>query len=107
MAQLESGIERYKATYGFYPPSPTTIPKMGAGNEWTYLSPLYYELVGTTTTDGTSYKTLDGASTIDQSDLQNMYPGMSGFINCTKGAGGGEDSAKAKSFLPDLRPKQT
>ena len=39
MAQLETAIERYKATYGFYPPDNPGYP---------LVNQLYFELMGTT-----------------------------------------------------------
>ena len=33
------------------------------------------------------------------------FPGVGGFMNCTK-PGAGEDSSAARNFLPDLKPKQ-
>src|SRR5260221_1596054 len=38
MAQLETAIDSYKATYGFYPPSNPGSP---------FFNPLYFELLGT------------------------------------------------------------
>ena len=102
MEQLETAIERYKAAYGVYPQSPTNPPT--AGNPSTLVNPLYYELGGTVYSNGT-YTTLDGSAQISDSDVPKAFPGIGGFINCTK-PGGGEDSAKARNFLPDLRTRQ-
>ncbi len=104
MARLETAIERYKATYGFYPPSPTTPPAAGAGNESTLYNQLFYELEGTTG-DGTSYTNLDGSDIIKAADVPKAFPGCGGFMNCTK-AGAGEDASAARNFLPDLTPNQ-
>jgi prepilin-type N-terminal cleavage/methylation domain-containing protein len=107
MAQLETAIDRYKAAYGFYPPSPTTPPT--AGNPSSYANQLYFELVGTkqTETNGTlNYITLDGSARMSASQFTNAFgPGVGGFMNCTKSAGG-EDSSAARNFLPELRPNQ-
>jgi prepilin-type N-terminal cleavage/methylation domain-containing protein len=104
MAQLETAIDRYKATYGFYPPSPTTPPTMGTPSS--YFNQLYYELGGTTSTNnGGSYVTLDGSSQILASQVPQAFAGVGGFMNCTKSAAG-EDATAARNFLPDLKPKQ-
>ena len=57
MEQLETAIDSYKATYGFYPPSNPGYP--GVPQDAMF-SPLYYELLGTTNNQGTYY-TLDGS----------------------------------------------
>jgi prepilin-type N-terminal cleavage/methylation domain-containing protein len=105
MAQLETAIDRYKAAYGFYPPSPTTPPT--AGNPSSYANQLYFELVGTTyNTSNSVYTTLDGSAQMSASQFINAFgPGVGGFMNCTKSAGG-EDSSAARNFLPELRPNQ-
>ncbi len=96
MALLETAIERYKAAYGFYPPSNPNNPMF---------SPLYFELLGTTNNNGT-YQTLDSSASIAASALTPTSPlGVSGFFNCSK-MGSGEDAAAAKDFLPDLKPNQ-
>ena len=104
MAKLETAIDRYKAAYGFYPPSPTNPPT--AGNPSTLVNQLYYELVGTVLTNvGALYLTLDGSASIDVGQVPNAFTGIGGFVNCTK-PGGGEDSSAARNFLPDLKPNQ-
>jgi prepilin-type N-terminal cleavage/methylation domain-containing protein len=97
MAQLETAIDSYKAAYGFYPPGNSSSA---------FFSPLYFELLGTTNNNGTTYYTLDGSGNIN-SDTNTMISafGVSGFINCTRQAAG-EDAPAAKNFLPDLKPKQ-
>jgi prepilin-type N-terminal cleavage/methylation domain-containing protein len=102
MAQLETAIDRYKAAYGFYPPSPPNPPTLG--DQSTLINQLYYELVGTTYTNNT-YTTLDGSASIDALQVPNAFPGVGGFMNCTK-PGAGEDAAAARNFLPDLKPNQ-
>jgi prepilin-type N-terminal cleavage/methylation domain-containing protein len=96
MAQLETAIDRYKSAYGFYPPD-------NPGNPLT--NQLYYELVGTTNNNLVFYQTLDGSAQINASDVPIAFPGVGGFMNCTK-PGAGEDAAAARNFLPDLRPNQ-
>jgi prepilin-type N-terminal cleavage/methylation domain-containing protein len=99
MAQVETAIDRYKAAYGFYPPDNLNSP---------LVNQLYFELLGITkyTNSGVVYyQTLDGSGQIKESDVPTAFPGVSGFINCTK-PGAGEDSLAARNFLPDLRPNQ-
>lgn len=105
MAKLETAIERYHAAYGFYPPSPTNSPTAGVGNESTLYNQLFYELEGTTGDGNSSYTNLDGSDTIKAADVPKAFPGVGGFMNCTK-PGAGEDSPKARNFLPDLTPNQ-
>jgi prepilin-type N-terminal cleavage/methylation domain-containing protein len=102
MGQLETAIDRYKATYGFYPPGSTnTINNIP-------ISQLYYELEGITNT-GTAvspqYQTLDLNPMMLTPGQVNAAFGAGGFINSTK-PGAGEDAPKARNFLPDLKPKQ-
>jgi prepilin-type N-terminal cleavage/methylation domain-containing protein len=106
MAQLETGIDSYKATYGYYPPS---NPGYNPANSTTwanaYFSPLYFELLGTVSTN-LLYLTLDGSASISTNPVTvNSAYGVGGFINCAK-PGAGEDAVAAKNFLPDLRSGQ-
>jgi prepilin-type N-terminal cleavage/methylation domain-containing protein len=104
MAQLETAIDSYKATYGSYPPSNPNYPAIPSQ---AMFSPLYFELLGTTNNTGAgTYYTLDGSANISDSTatMINAY-GVSGFINCIK-PGTGEDAVAAKNFLPDLKPNQ-
>ena len=104
LAMLETALENYKAAYGFYPPSPTNSPTVG--NPSSYVNQLYYELVGTTyNPTNYTYTTLDGSTQITTNNVPLAFPGIGGFVNCTK-PGAGEDSPKARNFLPDLKPKQ-
>jgi prepilin-type N-terminal cleavage/methylation domain-containing protein len=93
MAQLETAIDSYKASYNFYPPS--------GGNN--LVNPLYYELLGTTN-NGVNYVTLDGSAQIAVGSV-NAALGVGGFVNCSKGSG--EDASPAKSFLSGLKPQQS
>lgn len=101
MAQLETAIERYKAAYGVYPPSPTNAPAVNTPSS--LYNQLFYELEGTTG-DGNMYTNLDGSDIIKAIDVPQAFLGVGGFINCTKV--GLEDSPKARNFLPDLKPNQ-
>ncbi len=103
LAQIATAIERYKAAYGFYPPSTSKPP--ATGDPLSMVNQLYFELEGTTYDPAKdTYTTLDGSCTIAAANVNNVFPGVGGFMNCTKGAG--EDASKARNFLPDLRPRQ-
>ena len=97
MAQLQLGIEAYKAKKGFYPPTNTNDVSR---------SPLYYELAGTQR-DGANYKTLNDGSTItaDPIQLANFY-GVGGFINSVATAKGDPDAPAVQNFLQKLKPDQ-
>jgi prepilin-type N-terminal cleavage/methylation domain-containing protein len=104
MGSLQTALERYKAAYGVYPAA-------------TNFYSLYYELVGVSsaaeqgvTTVGQAptsgplvYTTLDGSHKANALDLAH-YAGVSGIINCTRGAG--DDLVTAKTFLPNLRANE-
>jgi prepilin-type N-terminal cleavage/methylation domain-containing protein len=102
LALLETALERYKAAYGFYPPSNPAHPGGMLVNQ------LYYELEGTVTnynaTSGAlQYQTLDGSATILASAVNTAF-GIGGLMNCTKGSV--EDTTAARNFLPDLKSTQ-
>ncbi len=106
MEQIATAIDRYKAAYGFYPPSnPNYNPTISTTWDQAMISPLYFELLGTTNNNGTYY-TLDGSAYIGAATatMTNAF-GVSGFLNCSK-TGGGEDAPAARVFLPDLKPTQ-
>ena len=97
MEQIATAIDRYKTAFGFYPPA-------NAGNPGSPLiTPLLFELLGTTNNAGTYY-TLDGSASIGAgiANLSSAF-GVSGFINCSKN-GVGEDAPAARNFLPGLTP---
>jgi prepilin-type N-terminal cleavage/methylation domain-containing protein len=101
MAKLETAIDRYKATYGFYPPDNQQSPANPKVNQ------LYYELTGTINLDvnNPNYQSLDGAPpTLTGVNVTKAF-GVGGFMNCSKSAGG-EDASAARNFLPDLKPNQ-
>jgi prepilin-type N-terminal cleavage/methylation domain-containing protein len=102
MAQLETGIERYKAAYGFYPPDNPNGPTYPKYNQ------LYYELTGTTNIAGNSptpqYQSLANGLTLTAGDVANAF-NVNGFMNCGK-PGSSEDAPVAKDFLPGLKPNQ-
>jgi prepilin-type N-terminal cleavage/methylation domain-containing protein len=99
MGKLESAIDGYKNAYGFYPPSSTSGDVR--------VSQLYYELAGMTINviaGVTNYVTLDNSTQIKLTDVPIGFPGVNGFVNCTKGSG--EDASPAKSFISGLKPQQ-
>jgi len=106
MAKLETAIDRYKAAYGFYPPDSHLAPLPNPLIPNSLVNQLYYELVGTVYTNTTppAYTTLDGISSLKDSDVKNAF-NVGGFMNCTK-PNGDEGASAAKNFLPDLKPNQ-
>jgi prepilin-type N-terminal cleavage/methylation domain-containing protein len=60
MAQLITALDSFKAAYGFYPPGNQRTDYSLSSDRF-MLSPLYYELSGTTLS-GANYVTLDGTS---------------------------------------------
>jgi len=95
MAQLETAIDRYKAAYGFYPPSnPTNV----------LLNQLYFELEGTTNNGG-NFVTLDDSAQISSNSASTLF-GVGGFINCNGTNASAGNSPVAQNFLPGLKPGQ-
>jgi len=101
LAQIETAIDRYKAKYGFYPPDNRGNPA---------INQLYFELLGTVLVNIGNvdfYETLDGATKARADTLTTTFgPGVAGFINCTRGRGGGDEGTSAVNFLPGLKPTQ-
>ena len=96
LTQLISAIEAYKAKKGFYPPSnPIDETK----------PPLYYELKGVRKM-ANGYQTLDGASSIPESDVPGAY-GVAGFVNATTDAGTDDpDRLPAENFHGGVKVSQ-
>ena len=86
LTQIETAIENYKTKLGFYPPD-------NAASDWT-ANQLYYELLGTTTTNNVDYQTLDGSAST-----------TTPILNCAK-PGAGDDAPKAVKFLVGLKEGQ-
>lgn len=104
MQQLETALENYKAKYGAYPPSNQINNSNYAPLDSAQFSQLYYELSGVThNSTNQTYTTLDGASTISETQYKSAF-GVGGVINTSMG--GGEDAASAKNFLSGLSSKQ-
>jgi prepilin-type N-terminal cleavage/methylation domain-containing protein len=92
--QIQTAIGAYKAHYGVYPPD---------NSKSVYVSPLYFELVGTTNS-GTSYVTLDGRDSTLQLDLPKFN--VSGFVNSSVNARGTDDRPPAINFLKEFKRSQ-
>jgi prepilin-type N-terminal cleavage/methylation domain-containing protein len=103
LKDIESAIDGYKTKLGFYPPDNT--------NNFA-VSPLYFELLGTTN-DGvgkqpTVWGTLDGSAsigTITVPDINATF-GISGFANTSTRAHSDDSGAAASTFLNNLTPNQ-
>jgi prepilin-type N-terminal cleavage/methylation domain-containing protein len=95
MGQLGSAIAAYKDAFGFYPPDNATNPMVNQ---------LYYELTGTTNSNGT-FRTLDGTAQITSAQVTSTF-GVGGFVNCSK-PGSNEESGGGKNFIQGLKPNQT
>lgn len=95
MAQLQTAIETYKSERGYYPPD-------NPGNPLT--NQLYYELTGMTLTTGSppTYQSYDGIQTLTASQLGNVFGGVAGFQNVSKGSG--EDARPSKNYLGSIPP---
>jgi prepilin-type N-terminal cleavage/methylation domain-containing protein len=98
--QITTAISLYRDKQGCYPPD---NPANSA------INPLYFELLGTTLTNGT-YMTLDGSAQIAQKSVNaappaGFGPGVSGFMNSSAGQAG-DDRPAAKNFLIGLNPAQ-
>ena len=92
MEQMATAIDRYKAAYGFYPPSNPLYPNTDVYD--VMFSPLYYELLGTTNINSggpasPAYQTLDNSGVVPLTAANVLTAfGVSGFINCSKGGTG-------------------
>jgi prepilin-type N-terminal cleavage/methylation domain-containing protein len=95
LRSIESAIVDYKTKKGYYPPD---NPK----NRY-YLNSLYYELSGTSVSNGV-YTTLDGNTSVGASQIAGFGANINGFMNTTKG--GGDEGMAAQKFIRDLKPAQ-
>src|SRR5208283_4996443 len=105
MAQIDTAIEEYKTKLGYYPPD---SPIIAAGVTNYAPNQLYYELSGTTLTNGNGaiYQTLDGSAQIAAATLPAVFsPTVTGFMNCSKGAAS-DEAQTAVNFLRDLKSVQ-
>jgi prepilin-type N-terminal cleavage/methylation domain-containing protein len=97
LENIATAIDLYKAKFGHYPPDNSLRPDVNQ---------LYFELKGTTLTNGT-YATLDNSAQVAISALPLVFgPGVGGFINTTR-TGAGDESQSATSFLNNLKPDET
>ena len=96
LAALVTAIENYKSDLGQYPPDNARNGR----NANPAVHPLYYELVGTySTNNGNLYLTTDRAERLTPSEIQSAF-GLGGFINSAV------YPQKPKSYLRDLKPRQ-
>ncbi len=95
LEQVATAIDLYRAKLGHYPPD-------NPGNA--LMNQLYYELLGTTFTNGV-YTTLDGSAQISSAALSTAFGAnkVGGFINTSQGTAGDEGRV-ATSFLNGLKP---
>jgi prepilin-type N-terminal cleavage/methylation domain-containing protein len=93
LKQAELAIETYKGSFNHYPPDNPGNPE---------LNQLYYELVGTTNTGGTTYLTDSGR--VIASPAAFFGPNVSGFVNVSRGSG--DEAQNSKNFVPGLKPSQ-
>lgn len=98
LSQLQTAIGAYKEKLGFYPPDNPGDPIFNL---------LYFELKGTYQTND-NYVVLDGSSSITAANLSALFgANISGFMNCSKNARGGDEGTAAINFLKaGLRPNQ-
>src|SRR5262245_43707494 len=100
LRSIETAIEDYKTKKGYYPPD---NPNSGI-----FLNQLYYELSGTSFSNGV-YTTLDGNASVTENQLKpqgdfGLKSHVGGFMNTTKG--GGDEGMSAQKFIRDLKPTQ-
>ncbi len=96
LAKLVTAIENYKSDLGQYPPDNARNGR----NVNPAVAPLYYELVGSySTNNGSVYFTADRAEQLTIAEIQSAF-GLGGFINSVV------YPEKPRSYLRDLTPRQ-
>lgn len=96
LAKLITAIENYKSDLGQYPPDNARNGR----NFNPAVAPLYYELVGTySTNNGGLYFTTDRSEQLTAAEIQSAF-GLGGFINSAV------YPEKPRSYLRDLTPRQ-
>lgn len=93
LKSIEWAIESYKENVKVYPPENPGRPA---------LNPLFYELAGTTNTGPAAFQTTSGVNIANVSSF--FGPGVSGFVNVTKG--GDDELQAAKNCIKNLKPTQ-
>jgi prepilin-type N-terminal cleavage/methylation domain-containing protein len=90
--QLEAAIDGYQTKFGHYPPDNGGLY---------YTNQLYYELLGTTNVPASPpyFQTLDGSATMMASDVPVVFVNVSGFINCSRPGGSGDEAPTGMSFI--------
>jgi len=95
LSQMESAINDYKQTLGYFPPDNPTVPA---------INPLYFELLGTTN-DGNNYVTLDASGQTTAASINATF-GRQGFSNTGRQAHGSDERIAPISFLSQLKANQ-
>ncbi|HZL41920.1 MAG TPA: type II secretion system protein [Verrucomicrobiae bacterium] len=107
LAEVQTAIEEYKNHVGYYPPDNPPDPIM---------TPLYFELAGTTNTDTgaagstVSFVTLDGSTIIDLPQMKLLFgvngsgdPKITGFANSSRAGRETDDKAAPRNFIASLK----
>ena len=95
LAEMESAIQDYRTSLGFYPPDNPTNPA---------INPLWFELLGTTN-NGNTYVTLDHSGQISVADINRNFD-RQGFANSATRARATDDAGAPMSFLKNLGLRQ-
>jgi prepilin-type N-terminal cleavage/methylation domain-containing protein len=93
MRKLEAAIQSYKAKIGVYPPDNVL------NNKDVRMSPLYYELLGTTNDSFGNYAVPGTTNTVRQATLRNTF-GTDGIVNSHP------LERDVRRFLVDVSPQQ-
>jgi len=95
--KLVTAIESYHADFNQYPPDNA---KDGV-NVNPAVNPLYYELVGTVSSNqGNLYLTVDRSERVTASEVKSAFNGAGGFVNSAVAP------AKPRPYLRDLKARQ-
>ena len=105
MAQLETAIDRYKAAYGFYPPSPTN-PPTAATVDSTSSTMNWWERLLQFDQYTTVYTTLDGSAQHQRQRCARRISGRGRLHELHKSRCGRRYASVARNFLPELKPNQ-
>jgi prepilin-type N-terminal cleavage/methylation domain-containing protein len=95
LAEMESAIQDYKTSLGFYPPDNPSNPA---------INQLWFELLGTTN-NGNTYVTLDRSGQISVADINRNF-NRQGFANSATRARATDDAGAPMSFLKNLGSRQ-
>ena len=90
---MAAAIQSYKGNLAHYPPDNPGNPPVNQ---------LYFELIGTTNFASNVYLTASGEGMTNPSAFYG--PGVTGFVNVSRGAG--DEVQSARNYLPGLKPSQ-